>query len=91
VGHTLKNWYKWASLESFNIWHNQICLELNLPKMSIDNNGDISDEAIISDKYTTVYKIDNNDYRALVEDVYADNLEVSDNPFPSNYTEQHNP
>lgn len=85
MGHTLKNWYKWDSLESFDTWHNEIKEQLNLPKMSVDIAGEIVPNAIINSAYTQVYHIGENDYRALVANQYADDLELSDNPFPSNY------
>jgi hypothetical protein len=88
MGHTLKNWYKWDSLESFNVWHNQIKEQLDLPKMSVDITGQIVPDAVINSAYTEVHHIAENDYRAFLADEYADGLELSDNPFPSNYQEQ---
>ena len=88
MGHTLKNWYKWDSLESFDTWHNEIKEQLNLPKMSVDIAGEIVPNAIINSAYTQVYHIGENDYRALVANQYADGLELSDNPFAPNYEAQ---
>lgn len=81
-------WCKWSSLEDFNIWHNQIKEQLNLPKMSVDMAGQMVTDAIINSAYTQVHHIGKNDYRALVGEEYADGLELSENPFPSNYEEQ---
>lgn len=88
MGHSLKNWYKWSSLEDFDNWHNEIKITLGLPKPSIDKEGNELPDSIINSQYTECHKINDNDFRALVEEELADGLELSENPFPSNYEAQ---
>ena len=85
MGNALMRWYKWSSLNDFNVWHNEIKKQLNLPKMSVDFTGQIVPNAVINSAYTQIHKVAENDYRALVADEYVDGLELSENPFPSNY------
>jgi hypothetical protein len=78
-------WVKWDSIEAFNAWHDAIKTELGLPKPSVNDAGNIVDEAIISTDYILPIIVADDDIRAYVEDVYAEDLTPSENPIVSNY------
>ena len=79
------NWYKWDSVSSFNLWHDEIKTQLGLPKQSVDSSGEIVTEGITTDSYTLHFVISESDIRAMVELEHAEGLTESENPFPSRY------
>jgi hypothetical protein len=78
-------WYKWESIEAFNLWHEQIKLELGLPKLSVDADGNTIEGSIVNKEYTTPVTVSVNDIRAVVGVNYATNLTPTDSPYLSNY------
>jgi len=78
-------WYKWESIEAFNLWHEQIKQELGLPKLSVDADGNTIEGSIVNQEYTTPVTMSVNDIRAVVDVNYATNLTPTDSPYLSNY------
>lgn len=76
------NWYKFNSIEDFDNWHNAIIKELNLPKPSVNNNGAVVADAIITNSYTHPFIISDTDIRVYISPDYADGLSPSENPYP---------
>jgi hypothetical protein len=67
-------WYEWESLESFNAWHDALCLSLGYPIYSINQQtGEIDLNAQATVAYTSVYEI-NGKWIARVESDHADGL-----------------
>jgi len=75
----MDKWYSFDSIESFQTWHEALKIQLGYPLPSIDQEGKIMGEPY-STEYTSVIKIADNDYRAVVEDQYAEGLTLSDRP-----------
>ena len=78
-------WVKWDSIEDFNTWENQIELELGLPKLSVDAEGNTIPGSLINENYTLPITVADNDIRASVQDEYATGLQPSSDPYVSNY------
>lgn len=78
-------WVKWNSLDSFNAWHDGIKAILGLPKPSMNENGEIVKDAVITDSYVLPIIVAEDDIRALIDEVYANGLETSVNPIVSRY------
>lgn len=78
-------WVKWDSLNSFNVWHDGIKTILGLPKPSINEAGEIVEDAVITDSYVSPIIVAEDDIRALIDEAYADGLEISINPIVSRY------
>jgi hypothetical protein len=76
------NWYKFDSIEAFDVWHLQVMKLLGLPKASVDSNGTIENQGVITDSYTKSFQVSENDFRALVEPEYSEGLVPSESPFP---------
>jgi hypothetical protein len=81
----MNNWYKWESIESFELWHVAIKNELGLPKQSVTIDGSEVIGGIVTDKYTNAIVVADNDIRAVVELNYADGLTPSEDPYRSDY------
>ena len=79
------NWFKWDSIEDFNAWENQIQLELGLPKLSVDAEGNTIPNSVINENYTLPIIVADNDIRASVQNEYATGLQPSTNPDKNNY------
>jgi hypothetical protein len=75
----MDKWYSFDSIESFNSWHEALKAELGYPLPSIDQDGNLIGEPYSTD-YTSAIKVLDNDYRAIVEDQYADGLILSEKP-----------
>jgi hypothetical protein len=67
-------WYEWDNLELFNSWHDQIKLDLGLPRMSIDNNGQECEPMISA--YTEAIESEGK-IIAMVEIELAENLIIT--------------
>lgn len=78
-------WVKWDSLDSFNTWHDEIKAILGLPKPSINEDGEIVEDAVITDSYVSPIIVAEHDIRALIDDIYTDGLEASVSPIMSRY------
>lgn len=78
-------WVKWDSIEAFNAWHDAIKTELGLPKPSVDDAGNVVDDAIVNTDYVLPVIVAEDDIRANVENAYAEELTPSENPIVSNY------
>lgn len=78
-------WVKWNSLDSFNAWHENVKASLGLPKPSMNEAGEIVEDAIITDSYVSPIIVAQDDIRALIEEIYADGLETSMSPIVSRY------
>jgi hypothetical protein len=74
-------WYKWDSLEDFEIWHNQIKEQLGIPKLSSNSDGNIVDNSEITDSYTTPFIVSDSDVRAVVENEHNAGLVPSEQPY----------
>ncbi len=75
----MDKWYTFDSLESFDSWHDQLKIALGYPLPSIDSQGNVIGEPFSTD-YTSVIKVTDNDFRAVVEDEYAKGLTLSEQP-----------
>lgn len=75
----MDKWYSFDSIESFNSWHETLKADLNYPLPSMDEDGNIVGEPY-STEYTSAVKVADNDYRAVIEDKYADGLILSEKP-----------
>ena len=78
-------WVKWDSIEDFSAWHEDIKTELGLPKLSIDQEGNIIADSVINENYVVPVIVADNDIRADIADEYASGLSVSVTPHVSNY------
>jgi hypothetical protein len=76
----VSNWYKWDSIESFNTWHSAKKLELGLPKLSVDAEGNTVANSVETDAVTLPFEVDATDVRAMVEDNDSEGLIPSTNP-----------
>jgi hypothetical protein len=79
----MDKWYTFDSVASFNIWHEQLKSALNYPLPSIDAEGNVIGEPFTSN-YTSIIKVSNDDFRAVVEDKYSDGLTLSSQPIFNN-------
>jgi hypothetical protein len=75
----MDKWYTFDSLESFDSWHEALKIALGYPLPSIDSEGNVIGEPFSTD-YTSVIKVTDNDFRAVVEDEYAKGLTLSEQP-----------
>ena len=80
-------WVKYNSLDEFNKWHDTIKTELGLPKISVDINGNLVPEAILTTEYVTSHIVSTNDIRALIDEEYLGSLQISESPFTNNYSQ----
>jgi len=85
-------WVKFPNIEAFNAWHTEIKEELNLPKASVDIEGNVVLDAIVTNSYVDPILVSINDIRALIDDMYMReedsirfDMELSESPFISNY------
>ena len=78
-------WVKWDSLDNFNRWHDEIKAILGLPKPSINEDGEIVEDAVITDSYVSPIIVAEDDIRALIDEVYANGLKTSVSPTVSHY------
>lgn len=85
MGYDIVKWYKWDSVGSFNLWHEEIKTKLGLPRQSVDSSGEVVSEGIITDSYTSGFVLSESDIRAMVELEHSEGLTQSENPFPSSY------
>jgi hypothetical protein len=71
-------WYEWDDLESFNLWHDALCLSLGYPLHSVNQQtGEIDLSAQPTTSYTKVYEVENK-WIAEVEDDYSEGLVNTD-------------
>jgi hypothetical protein len=75
----MDKWYKFDSLEAFNAWHEQLKSDLNYPLPSIDKDGNIIGEPFTTD-YTSAVKVSDEDFRAMIDEEFADGLTLSEAP-----------
>jgi len=67
-------WVEWQDQESFNLWHNSLCLQLGYPLIPVNQATGLPDKtAQKTTAYTNAIKV-NNKVIALVESKYADEL-----------------
>lgn len=65
-------WYTWNSLKSFEIWHDDTCALLGLPKPGKNvATGEIDTDAQWTTRYTYPVIVNKNDVRAFVEEDVA--------------------
>ena len=62
------NWYKFDSIDDFDIWHQNIKEQLGLPKISVDSNGNQMPDATITNAYTLPIIVADDDVRVYVND-----------------------
>jgi hypothetical protein len=75
-----KNFYEWDSLELFNVWHNNLKLQLGYPIENTNQATGLGD-GTFTESYTTPIQIDDK-WIAVVEDTYADNLTLTNLRLP---------
>lgn len=75
----MMKWYKFASKETFDIWHESVKNELGYPLPSYDLDGNILGEPYTTE-YTSVVKVSENDWRTISDPIYAEGLEPSEEP-----------
>ena len=75
----MDKWYTFDSIESFNLWHEALKILLGYPLPSIDSEGNVVGDPLSVD-YTYVIKYAENDFRAVVEDAYANGLTLTEPP-----------
>lgn len=75
----MSNWYTFESEELFNTWHEALKARLGYPIPSIDFKGNVIGEPYSTD-YAQFIKVDETDYRAYIEDIYAEGLTLSTKP-----------
>jgi hypothetical protein len=75
----MDKWYTFDSIESFDSWHEALKIALDYPLPSIDSEGNVIGKPFSVD-YTSVIKVADNDFRAVVEDEYAKGLTLSEQP-----------
>lgn len=75
-----QNFYEWDSIEAFNLWHNDLKLQLGYP---LENTNQLTalPDGTFTDTYTKPIKIGNK-WIAVVEDTYADGLTLTDLRLP---------
>ena len=75
-------WYEWESLESFNAWHDALCLTLGYPIYSINQQtGEIDLDAQPTVAYTLAYEVDGK-WIARVGKDYSEDLIATDLRLP---------
>jgi hypothetical protein len=51
------NWYEWDTIESFNLWHDAICVKLGYPLDSYNQEtGEIDPDAMKTISYTGTWE-----------------------------------
>lgn len=66
------NWYSWISLAAFDAWHSTVCNGLGIPHPNYNAaTGEIDSDAAWTTKYTDVYEVAPDDWRAIVYDDIA--------------------
>ena len=67
-------WYKWTTLEDFNTWHNNLCVQLGYPLTPVNQATGLPDETaqkVIS--YTEAIAVDDG-VIAWVDEEYSTGL-----------------
>ena len=78
----MMKWYKFSSKEDFDLWHEGIKQQLGYPLPSKDSDGFVIGEPYIYE-YTSVVQVGDNDWRSIIDEQYAEGLELSEAPvFP---------
>jgi len=68
------NWYKWNTLEDFNIWHDALCLTLGYPETGSNQlTGLLDESAQKTTAYTVALEVEGK-WIAQVENKYSSNL-----------------
>ena len=75
-------WYKFDSLDDFNVWHENIKTQLGYPKISVDIYGNLMPDATITDSYTLPIIISNEDIRVFINADFSAGLIPSESPYP---------
>lgn len=75
----MDKWYKFTSLEVFDIWHEKLKKDLNYPLPAIDKDGNLIGEPFTTE-YTSVTKVSDTDWRAMIDEKFADGLIETDTP-----------
>lgn len=75
----MDKWYTFDSIKSFNEWHETLKEILGYPLPSLNAEGNVIGEPFTTD-YTSFIKVSANDFRAVVEDKYAEGLTLSEKP-----------
>lgn len=78
-------WVKFASIEDFEAWHDLVKTELGLPKPSVDAQGNVMPDAVISTDYTQPVIVAENDVRAFIDPIFSGDYEISENPYGDRY------
>lgn len=62
-------WFSWESQKAFDIWHEDTCALLGLPKPGRNSlTGEVDTDAQWTTRYTDSFAVAKNDFRAFVED-----------------------
>lgn len=72
-------YYTFESKAAFDSWHDNVKTLLGYPLPSLDIDGNIIGEPFTTE-YTNVYRVGDNDWRAIIDEQYADGLTPSTAP-----------
>lgn len=78
MGDSVK-YYTFASKEDFDLWHDEIKSLLGYPLPSVDIDGNVIGEPFTTD-YTSIYRVADDDWRAIIDEQYAEGLTESEAP-----------
>lgn len=71
------NWYEWDTIESFNLWHDAICVELCYPLDSYNQaTGEVDPDAMKTIAYTSTWQIEGK-IIGRVEDKHSAGLSLT--------------
>jgi hypothetical protein len=71
------NWYEWETIESFNVWHDAICVELGYPLDSYNQaTGELDPHAAKTTAYTSTREIEGK-FIAQVEEEHSAGLTLT--------------
>ena len=75
-----KNFYEFDTLEAFDLWHDELKLQLGYPIENTNQATGLGD-GTFTESYTTPIQIDDK-WIAVIEDIYADGLTLTDLRLP---------
>lgn len=73
-------WYKWTTLEDFNIWHNNLCIQLGYPLTPVNQATGLPDESAQKvTSYTESIPVEDG-VIAWVDEEYSNGLQETPAP-----------
>lgn len=74
MGNLMWNWYEWETLDSFNVWHDNLKEQLGYPLIGYNQaTGEPQPESAWVTEYTKAYPVEDK-WIAVVETEYAKDL-----------------